>query len=184
MAQGKSRKFTTKEVSDKLEDYRRLGIIDAGIRPHVWAWLYNSDDGWRNVVENFDDLLALERLKFAEIRDCEVRLSVIDCALRAAKLVIPEYRHQPSSKTYTQPQLAACYILRLYSKFSRQAIKPHLERHAPERFLIFGRSRELPSAGTHRNFEMQTLPEYGADFWEALGTFNSYLPTLKPDETA
>ena len=163
----KKRGFSDKEILERLDAYKRMGKAPAGVRSHVWLWLHNGDDGWQQAVDNYDSLQAAERANFALFWDRENRLRLIANALTAAKATIPDYRHQHANKTYTQPQLAACYILRLYLDCGRWALKPHLERNFPERLLIFGRARDLPATGTHRNFEELTLPEHEKRFWEA-----------------
>jgi hypothetical protein len=174
----KRRKLNDKEIQTLMEKWLEVGPPPRGVRAHVWKWLKDDRDGLARSIENYERLRVRERSALIDRMEFEVRVFVIRRILSAAQLTLRDYSRPFSVRYFTRPQLLTCIALRLFMDKSHRCIALHLERQAPERLLIFGRTLNLPAAPTYRTFEQRLSDDDFETFLKHLKKTNPVAASL------
>jgi hypothetical protein len=164
--------LTDKEIEEGMEKWLAIGRTPRGVRAHVWKWLKDDPNGLARSIENYDRLRDRERDLLIEKMLWEHRLFAIRDILSVAQLTLPSFKNRFGPKIWTAPQLLTCFALRLSLDFSPRRFALHVHRQFPERLLIFGRLKHLPSAATLSRFETNLSDETVQLFLDHLRPLN------------
>lgn len=169
------KKLSDREIEAGMEKWLDIGRTPRGVRAHVWKWLKDDAEGLAKSIADYDRLLDRERDLMIEKMLWEHRLFAIRDAMNAAELTLPSFKNRFGPKVWTAPQLLACFAIRLHLDFSPRRFALHIHRQFPERLLLFGRTRALPSAATLSRFEANLSDETVALFLNHLRPLNAVL---------
>lgn len=170
--------LSDREIKAGLAEYFRLKRHSSGYRGNIWRELHSGRSGIDTVAAQYDSLRWCEQSKLIERLEARIRFQIVRSFAVAACQTLPDHAHHHAPRIYTQPQLLACVALRFHLDRSYAATMRHLNRHFPERLLLFGNQRRLPHPSTIAYFWLKLPPETWELFLARMEPFNPFATAL------